>query len=384
MLDLRLVATDTRQSGLKAGLDKTRFDQGGGGLRLGGGFLKLEGDLTHSIGATVIVSAQDDRVGLLDINEAWLEWRPVPSSAWKSQVRVGAFFPASSLEFDYGSISWTPRDTISSSAVNSWIGEELRTVGFEYKLSRNGKQAGSAHSYGLTAGVFAANDPAGSLIAWRGWSVSDRITGLRESIPLANLPVFLPGGGLPNQSRAVNAFRELDQRLGVYGAAHYANAQGFEATVMRYDNRADPMVLKSGQYAWLTRFNHLSAKVTGVGGWDFTVQSLQGDTLMGPSAVYLDFSAWYLLATRPLGPGTIALRVDSFNTTERREDILPGDPNGETGQALALAYHWRIKPGVALVTEWLTVQSDRPARALLGGPLSRTESSLSTSLRLTF
>jgi hypothetical protein len=378
------VATDTRQSGFQAGLDKARFDRGGGGLRLGGGFLKLEGELTDSISASMILSAQDDRQGVVDVNEAWLAWNPVPTSAWKSQVRAGAFFPATSIEFDYGSTSWTPRDTISSSAVNSWIGEELRTVGLEYKLSRNGRQAGSAHSYGVTAAVFGANDPAGTLMAWRGWSISDRITGLREPITLADLPVFQPGGALPNQSRSVNVFRELDQRLGVYGTVHYAHAKGFEIAAMRYDNLADPLVLQSGQYAWRTRFNHLSAKVTGVGGWDFAMQALQGDTLMGPAAVYLDFGAWYLLATRPLGPGTLAIRLDKFNATERREDILPGDPNTEDGQALALAYHWKVSSAVSLVTEYLVVQSERPARRLLGEASFRDERSLTASLRWRF
>ena len=384
MLDLRLVATDTRQSGFQAGLDKARFDRGGGVLRLGGGFLKLEGELTDSISASIILGAQDDRQGVVDVNEAWLAWSPVPTSAWKSQVRAGAFFPASSIEFDYGSTSWTPRDTISSAAVNSWIGEELRTVGLEYKLSRNGRQAGSAHSYGATAAVFGVNDPAGTFLAWRGWSISDRITGLRESIPLANLPVFQPGGALPNQSRSVNGFRELDQRLGVYGAAHYAHANGFEAAVLRYDNLADPLVLKGGQYAWRTRFNHLSAKITGVGGWDFAMQALQGDTLMGPAAVYLDFAAWYLLATRPLGPGTVAIRLDRFSATERREDILPVDPNNEDGQALALAYHWKVSPAVSLVAEYLVVQSERPARRLVGEQSYRDERSLVASMRWRF
>lgn len=384
LLDMRLVATDTQHNWLRAGLDKSRFDGRSGGLRLGGAFVKIEGDVLDAVSGTVVVSAQDDRAGGVDINETFLTWSPVPVSPWRSRVRAGAFFPVSSLEIDYDSIGWTPRDTISSSAINSWIGEELRTVGLEYRLSRSGRQAGSKHDIGLTAAVFGVNDPAGSVLAWRGWSISDRITGLRETIPLANLPAFSPGGSIASQTRAVNEFRELDQRLGFYIGADYAYAGRFDAAVMRYDNRGDPMVITSGQYAWLTRFNHVSARLKQVGQWDLSFQAMQGDTLMGPGAVYMDFNAWFLLASRPLGAGRLAIRYDQFGATERREDILPTDPNGEQGRALALAYHWKIKPQVALVTEWLVVHSDRPARTQIGVPAIRHEQSLTTSLRVSF
>ena len=385
LLDLRLLSTDTLQSWPNAGLDKTRFDRASNGLRLGGAFLKLEGELSNSVSATAVISAQDDRKGVLDVNEVWLAWSPVPTSAWRTRVRAGAFFPVTSIEFDYGSISWTPRDTISSSAINSWIGEELRTIGLEYNLSRNGRLEGSPHDYGFTAALYAANDPAGTLIAWRGWSVSDRISGLSETLPMANLPFFRPAPAQSQtQSRFINEFRELDQRLGFYVAANYAYAGRFEVAAMRYDNRADPMVFSEGQYAWLTRFNHLSARLKQVGPWELSFQALQGDTLMGPGAVYLDFNAWFLLASRPLGPGTLALRYDKFSATERAADIVPLDPNSEDGQALAIAYHWKISPAVSLVSEFLTVQSDRPARSLIGSPVGRIEQSLTSSLRWRF
>ena len=384
LLDLRLFATDTQQSWMGAGLDKARFDAGLGRLRLGGAFLKVDGDVSDSVSGTLVLSAQDDRKGMLDVNEAFVSWNPVPTSAWKSRVRAGAFFPVTSIEFDYGSISWTPRDTISSSAINSWIGEELRTVGLEYRLHHNGRQVGSKHDFGFTAAVFGANDPAGSLLAWRGWSVSDRITGVKEAIPLANLPVFAPTGAIASQTHSINEFRELDQRLGFYWGADYAYAGQFEAAVMRYDNRGDPMVIASGQYAWLTRFNHVSARLKQLGPWALSMQALQGDTLMGPGAVYLDFSAWFLLASRPLGPGTLALRYDKFDAKERATDIVPIDPNSEDGQSLAMAYHWKISPKVSLVSEFLTVQSDRPARLLIGAAAGRIERSLTTSLRISF
>jgi hypothetical protein len=384
LLDLRLVATDTEHSWPNAGLDKTRFDRTTSSLRLGQAFLKVDGDLSNTVSASIVFSAQDDRMGMLDVNEVWLAWHPVPTSAWKSRVKAGAFFPVTSVEIDYDSVGWTPRDTISSSAINSWIGEELRTIGIEYNLSRNGRMVGSPHDFGFTAAVFTANDPTGSLIAWRGWSVSDRITGLKETLPMADLPIFRFSSNGRRQTRFINEFRELDQRLGLYAAANYAYADRVEVAVMRYDNLADPMAFRDGQYGWLTRFNHISAKFKDVGAWEFSFQALQGDTLMGPAAVYLDFNAWFLLASRPLGPGRLAIRFDQFNAMERANDIVPGDPNSEDGMSLALAYNWKISPGLSLVSEFLAVQSNRPARALVGDPVDRLERSLTTSLRFRF
>ena len=50
--------------------------------------------------------------------------RPV---SWS--VKAGAFFPTISLEND--DLGWTSPYTLTPSAINSWIGEELRTIGSE-------------------------------------------------------------------------------------------------------------------------------------------------------------------------------------------------------------------------------------------------------------
>ena len=388
LLDLRLVATDSERSWTGAGLDKTRFDRSSSPFRLGQAVLRVDGDLAPDFSASAVLSASDDRRGLLDVNEAWVAWNPVPSSPWKTRVRAGAFFPATSLEVGYDNIGWTPEHTVSSSAINSWLGEELRTLGVELNVNRNGRLAGSPHDFGVTGALLFGNDPVGTLLAWRGWSVGDRISGLSESLPLADLPVFRANGDLPAQTRSINVFREIDDRLGFYVGANYAyNSPAktrFELAVLHYDNQGDPLVIRSGQYSWRTRFNHVSLRLQGVGKWEFSAQWLGGDTLMGPNAVNLDYSAVYLLATHPLGPGTVAFRVDQFDTRERPEDVIRTDVNSEDGRALAVAYHWRISPSLSLVSEALVVDSDRPARRALGLPTNRLERSLTAALRFSF
>ena len=387
LLDLRWHATDAEQSVTQGGLDKSRYDRSRGAFRLGQAQLRADADLLEAWSASVVLSASHDRAGIFDVTEAWLAWSPVPSGAWKTRLKVGAFFPATSFELDYDSLGWTPQHTVSSSALNNWMGEELRTKGIEVNWLRKGRPSGSPHDFGLTAALFTGNDPIGSLLAWRGWSVGDRLAGLTESVPLPDLPVFRPGAELAQQSRAVSAFKEIDDRWGYYLGASYGYALegvALELSALHYDNRGDPLAIRGGQYSWHTRFHHVGARLHGLGQWELAGQALHGNTLMGAGAVHLDFSAFYLLATHPLGPGTVALRFDKFSTQELQSDVIPLDPNSEDGRAVALAYHWRINPHWSLVTESLTIQSNRAARGLLGQSPDRIERSLTTSLRWRF
>ena len=257
LLDLRATATNTARSWTEEGSGKTRYDRSGAALRLGQALLRAEGDVGEAVRATLVgLNAYDDRSQLIDVSEAFLHWRPLPAGPWRSRVRLGAFFPASSLEIDYDDIGWTPTRTLSSSAINSWIGEEIRPVGVEYDLLHKGLGALEGHRFGLSAALFGGSDPAGTLLAWRGWSVGDRITGLSEPLRLPDLPVLRPGAELAQQDRNLRIGRELDDRLGYYAAARYAYREVLELAALRYDSRGDPLRLREGQYSWDTRFNH--------------------------------------------------------------------------------------------------------------------------------
>lgn len=382
LLDLRVVSSNSVASWTRAGLAKQRYDKQNDGLRLGQAMLRGEAELTDSFSAVAIFNASDDRHEALDVTEAWIKWNPVPTGPWKTTVIAGIFFPAISLENT--GLGWTPWRTISSSAINSWIGEEFRTKGIEVNLSRRGKMIGSPHDFAVSATLFNGNDPAGSLLTWRGWSISDRITGMRESLSLADLPVYRADGSLPKQSRSLNLMRELDGRLGYQFAARYAYADWLELAAMHYDNRADPSVLKNGQYGWTTRFNHVSARIT-VQDWKFLMQAMDGNTWMGRggrAAAGVNYRSWYGMLSHPLGEAQLSLRYDHFTT--REFDVIASDPNGEDGNSLALAYYLPLGKSYALVAEALQVQSERPARALLGQATRQRERSLTLALRWWF
>jgi hypothetical protein len=381
LLEGRLSAVDAPTSWTDGGLGKLRSSDSG--LSLGQAMLRADADVLDTVGAAVVFNAADDRRGVVGINEAWLSWNPVPQGAWKSRLKAGAFFPVTSVEIDYDSVGWTPSRTISSSAINSWIGEELRTKGVEWTLSRNGRLADSPHNFSLTAALFNGNDPAGTLLGWRGWSISDRITSLSEPLTLPDLPVYRPTGIVFRQSRTIHLFRELDGRIGYYASASYGYRDRIEVAAMHYDNRANPLVVQDHQYGWDTRFNHVSLRAKPGGGWEVLAQAMSGNTIMGPNALNASFRSWFALASHRFGPaGNITVRCDHFRISEA--DRLPSDPNTEHGHALALAYSHDLGQSLSLVTEILNVQSERPARALIGSAPDQRERSLSTALRWRF
>ncbi|MBY0242394.1 MAG: hypothetical protein K2X55_24075 [Burkholderiaceae bacterium] len=363
-------------------MGKTRYDASSPAIGVAQAVVRAEFDLADAFSASVELSGDERHHNVVDVREAWVAWSPLPSGAWKTRVKAGFFFPPTSVEIDYEGIGWTPKRTISSAAINSWIGEELRTNGVEWSTRRLGRYANVPYDVGVVAAVFTGNDPAGTMLAWRGWSISDRIAGRNEALQLADLPVYRPDGAIPRQSRTIHPFREIDGRPGYYAGINLNTGPDLELAVLHYDNRANPLAVQHGQYGWRTRFDHVSAVWHPAAGWEMLVQAMRGDTLMGANGVALDFRSWYVLASHPVGSAVLALRYDRFSTTGH--DVLPDDPNDETGQAIALAYHMPLSGSMSLMLESLVVQSDRASRRLIGEPRHQSERSLTAALRWKF
>ena len=377
-LDLGYVATDTNTSWVNSGLGKSRYDSS---MPTGRLVLRGDTDLFSDLVGRIVVDGDSARAPVVGLQEAWISWNPVPTSPWRTRIKAGAFFPVSSLEVDYDSVGWTPIRTISNSAINSWISEEIRIKGVELALLRRGLLAGSPHTFGATAGAFMGNDPAGTLLAWRGWDLGNRITGLGQGIVLPDLPIYRPAGGIPIQTRDIHPFREVDDRAGYYGSLNYGYLDVVEVAAMHYDNRGDPLRIKQRQYSWHTRFDHVSLRFRREK-WELLAQAMRGDTLMGANAVSIDFSSWYLLASHPLGVGLITLRHDRFRTVDK--DIFPTDPNSERGHAWTLAYRYPLTKSLQLITEALVIDSNRAARVLIDEPNRQIERSLNVELRWAF
>ena len=241
LVDLRLVAADSDYAWLAGGLDKQRFDDDEDGAPAAARRSSRRAARFHpTLSGHVTLAAYDGLGAAIHATEAYLQFAPVPRSALRFQARVGAFYPPVSLE--NSGPAWTSPYTLSFSAIDSWLGEEMRTVGAEVQLADMGAFRGSANDFSLTAAVFRFNDPAGALLSWRGWALHDRQTGLFEQLPLAPLPVLLPGGEYyPVQAQYDEPFVELDGRNGWYGARGVEAPRSLAAALpaLRQPRRSD-------------------------------------------------------------------------------------------------------------------------------------------------
>jgi hypothetical protein len=381
LVSLRGVAADGETSWLDRGLGKLRFDDRDEPLALGAVALDYRAVLLPTVTAHATATAYGDGQHVIDLDEAYLAWRPVPHSSWKWQLRGGAFHAPFSLENT--DIGWTSPYTVSSSALNSWFGEELRTIGGEVQLTHLGAPAGSPHDVSVVGALFRANDPAGALLSWRGWAIGDRQTGLTERLPLADLPAFRPTGSFPPQGDFEEPFHEIDERTGWYAGVQWDYLQRSRLRLQRYDNRGNPAAidLYGQQWAWRTEFDHAGWQLRLPGDVELIAQYAWGSTEMdgytGP-LVYADFDAGFLLLSRAFGRQRLSARYDDFAVSD--QDTTPDDPNAEHGHAWTLAWflqagdwaggHWRVG------AEGLQVDSWRPARRLLGDAPSQRERQL--------
>ncbi len=222
----------------------------------------------------------------------------------------------------------------------------------------------SPHDISISAAIFGWNDPAGSLLAWRGWSVHDRVTSLRERIPMSDLPVYQDDGPLSAQANWVEPFHEIDNRYGHYLTFNYSYHNQLQIRLMHYDNNGDPLALKEQQYAWDTRYQstavqwHINQKLKLIG------QYMTGSSDMGSIyyGAFIDFESWYIMAKYHLAQHVISFRYDDFEVRDR--DHLFTDNNSEQGDAQALSYHYQLSKHSSLIAEVLRVNSTRPARML--------------------
>src|SRR5471030_1626546 len=184
-LDTRIVASDSKSSALHGGLDKTRFDSSDTHKPLR--FVEAVGEaswwVTPELAAVAVARVEPSQRTGLNALEAYARYTPQAEGDWQMSVKAGAFFPPISLENN--DLGWTSPYTLTPSALNSWVGDELRTIGTE----ATSKWQTGYGTLSVLGALFCCNDPAVVLIADRGWSMNDRPTGLFEEprVPDATL-----------------------------------------------------------------------------------------------------------------------------------------------------------------------------------------------------
>src|SRR4051794_13488805 len=171
--DLRLVAVNGERSWVDGGLGKFRSGSDSD-LRvrpqLGNLNLIWQPQLGWSLSATVVGSLQGGERTEAGLSQAYLSFKPMRGSKVAFSARAGLMFPPVSLEHE--GADWHVKDSITPSAINSWIGEEVRPLAIEGTLAASLGE----HKLRATAAIFAANDTAGTLLTFRGWALHDRMT----------------------------------------------------------------------------------------------------------------------------------------------------------------------------------------------------------------
>jgi len=232
----------------------------------------------------------DSEHGYAGTPEAYLELN-LHSGASRVRLRGGAFFlPTSRENVD---ALWENPYAISSSALNSWFGEELRPVGLDVNWVRAGAVLGAT--------VFRGNDTLGALPLDPGWSLHDRWTLLGQKVATGE------------DFTSVSA--ETDGRLG-WSARGGWQAQQFSLLFTHLDNRSD--ALPHGDlYNWNTRFD-VAGFDCNLGDWTLAAEAGWGPTkLIYPGGSFVaDLRAGYLLVSRRLPRGRVTARVEAFSNGE--------------------------------------------------------------------
>ena len=373
--DVRLVApAQGDRSWLDGGLGKLRYGKGDSGVQFAGAVGEGSVLVTPEILAVAVARVEPDQRTFFDVLESYVRYRPVSTTAWRWSVKAGAFFAPFSLENT--EIGWSPYWTITPSAINSWFGDELRTLGAEATLEWRRDDG----TLSLTGSAFGVNDPAGVLMADRGWALDDRPTGLFDRLREPDATLVLFGDTPPDRTPL---FKEFDGHVGWYAGAAWDDARQWKVELFRYDNEGDPSAHQADYFAWRTKF--WEGGFTGrLDEFMLIAQALTGSTEISPSPSFsstTDYESAFALLGWERDEWRIAGRADLFDT--RAHNTFGGSPaTSENGYALTAAVSWLPNDWLKLTGELLSVTSKRSERAIVGLDPQQTETQLQLAARI--
>jgi len=384
-VDLSFVNVDGYTSWTEYGPGKLRYDEDSDGLMMTRAFIDYSLRVTDTLNLQLAGEIYDDFGPLAGLTEAFVEWRPLVQSSNRYRFKVGEFY--SHLSLENTGPGWGSPYSLTPSVINTWLGEEIRLQGAELSFSRRPASLGGAHTFALNAAAFYANDPAGTLLSWKGWSAHDRQSRFNDELPLPPVPQIEPGGWFNAQDPYTEPFLEIDDTPGYYLSGEWTIANRLLLRLSHYDNRADPEAADNGQFGWRTDFDHIGLQLSLPGDVGLLVQWIEGETEWGREtngvrAVEAYYESYYALLTRNFGNHRISARYDFFEVTD--EDNTPMDSNAEEGNAWMLAYRYSVTPHLTLAAEWLQIETERDAFEYFGLPRSVTERQLQLTAQLRF
>ena len=380
-LDLRLSQTDGERGWLDGGFGKLRHgDETAADIAQAAILWKPQ--LTDTLSGYLLLQGVSDAEVPVGVEEAYLQWKPVPTSGFRYGLRLGQMFPPVSMEHD--GTGWTTPRSLTPSAINSWIGEEVLVRGLEI----NAQQTFADHTFGLTLGGFTRDDTAGTVLSWRGWALHDISSA-------ENTQLKLPDGENQGWYQIFGEYQapvskpmvEIDGRLGYYVRLDWRPPAPVAFNLEFYDNQGDPMTVRNGQWGWATRFYNLGVAYRLTAKDELLSQYMTGHTAtgwpvgQGYRAVDAGFDSVYLLLSHRCDDGArLTGRIDYFAVKDH--SLVAIDNNGETGYSALLAWMKPLTGQLDVGVEALHVISDHPARLTQSLAPQQTQTQLQISLRL--
>lgn len=379
--DVRMTAVDGEKSWIDGGFGKLRSGSDGDARlrpQLGNLNLIWKPQFSFSLGATVSGSLQGGDRTYAGLSETYLTFRPMRGSRVGFSARAGLMWPPVSLEHE--GADWHVRDSITPSAINSWIGEEVRPVAAEGTLAADLGR----HKLHATAAVLAANDTSGTLLTFRGWALHDRTTLAFRRQPLPPLGEDLEYYQAPFTHPLLDVGRGFARRPGYYAKLAWQPPVPVRIELFRYDNRANPEAVNADvEWGWRTRFSHFGAIANLGGGAELKVQTVHGRTRMGyrePERRWADnrFRSAFVMLSKQFGRFGLAARGEAFGT-RNRGSLWDGEYD-ERGWSAMVAGKRQWGPVTGLV-ELLHVSSDAPARTHAGLAPRQRQNQLQAEVR---
>ncbi|MCF2948536.1 hypothetical protein L0668_10495 [Paraglaciecola aquimarina] len=342
LAQVNYVLADRQTSWLDNGTGILAYSKNG--LNVQQALVELSDSFASGLSYSLVANYYQTGEQNLGISQAQIAYKPLSNSRVRWRTRAGFFYPKMSLEnLDTG---WLSPFTYTQSAINSWLGEELRAPALEFTVYSPGRARNSAYSWQLTAAAFKANDPLGTLLSWRGFALHDRQSLHNDKVPFAAYPSVVQQDRIFHPSY-VEPFHELDGRLGFYLGAHLDYFSQTNLRYYYYDNQADPLAVNYQRlYGWRTKFHSIAFQHKFSQSTRIISQWLSGSTTMGERVVDVDFNAWYLLFSHKVVQHRLSIRFDQFKVKE--QDLVVWDANNSDGYAYTFAWrynmdkHWQL------------------------------------------
>ena len=254
--------------------------------------------------------------------------------------------------------AWSPEFTISDSALDNWLWEDISLGGAEaegWYVSEAGVRLGAL----LGAGY--GGDQIGRLLALRGWVVGDTLGGINGDL------------APPTPGQRANIFTEKDHQPALYTWLSIGDTGKIASVNLGVmDNRGD----ENSPTVWHTHFTTVGLTLTPYRRVDLLAQYLSGTGRVHAPPNDSALSAFYVMLSYRYLRQRLSLRYDTF----RIHDLDGGPSTSEHGHAQTVAYLIDVGLRQRIALEYVWMHSHRDAT----GSLNPTPGGLQLSYRIRY